>query len=273
MNQNQLLSQLKFLEQVQISSSNRNVIVLANPKSGGSFFHFALIEVLRYKKNQFTYKGGFSHHNLYWPKVLAEKASGQNTVAHHHSLGNQDNIYSIQRGQLIPIVLSRNIFDTIVSLRDHLSRAKPEETGWFFSVFPPSRLKNFKLLSNERQLDFLIERFCHLFFDFYISWKEAAQYKVINPLFITYEELIGDKVGTVIKAANFIGEEVSEAMTLQCVLELEKNRKREIRFNEGRIGRGKEVLSEEQVKKICKISEFYHSFDLEGLGIFQKQRI
>ena len=273
MDQSQLISHLQFIEQLQIRSDNKNVVVFASPKSAGSFFHFALIEAFGYRKAVLSYKTGFSHHNLYWPNVLEMKASGLNTVSHHHALANQDNIYLIQRGQLLPIVLTRNIFDVMASLKDHFERSSVKELGWFFAVLPPCLLKNFKLLSYEKQLDFLIERFCHLFFDFYISWKEAAQHKVINPLFITYDELIGDKVGTIIKAANFIGEEISEEKVRLCVQELEKNRKKEIRFNQGIVGRGKELLSEEQMQKILKIAEFYHSYGLEGLGVYQEQRV
>jgi hypothetical protein len=272
MNQHQLIAYLEFVEQLEIDSRSKNVIVLASPKSAGSFFHFALIETLGYHKNLFSYKAGFSHHNLYWPKVVGVKASGLDTVAHHHSFGNQDNVSLIKRGQLIPIVLIRNIFDSLISLRDHLLKAKEEETGWCFGALSPTLLKKIKLLGSKEQLDFLIDRFAHLFFDFYLSWLEASKSEVINPLFISYEELVNDKVGTIVKAARFIGEDLADARVRSCVQELETNRRKEIRFNEGRCGRGREILSEEQIQKIINIAEFYKTSDLEPLGIFQKQK-
>ncbi len=86
---------------------------------------------------------------------------------HQHCRASQPTIDFIDHFRVTPIIATRNAFDTIVSLRDHLIRES--------RAVPMAYVDDeFLRWSEERQYDFVIAMFMPWLLSFYASWQAAA---------------------------------------------------------------------------------------------------
>lgn len=152
------------------------------------------------------------------------------------------------------IYLTRHIDDAIVSFRDHLeneSTVAPMfymEPEWFSS------------LSKTRQMDFLIDHCVPWYLNFSVGWIRARQFAPEAIFPIQYEKLVSDP-------SKVIGE-ISQFLGRPCHIDPAFLEQRNgIRFNKGRVGRGKEELSEFQQQRIRALAAYYDQVDLSSIGL------
>jgi len=123
-----------------------------------------------------------THHirRAYMDGVVTAPCLPRGFVAQHHVRHNDETQLLIDTYGLVPIVLVRNLFDVVVSLRDHLVKS---------SVYTPAAFvdEDFENLPEERQHDFLIDLAMPWYIHFYVSWWKAE-----NKLLVTYEDLVED---------------------------------------------------------------------------------
>ncbi len=162
-----------------------------------------------------------------------------------------------------PVVVVRNFFDAVPSILDHFAA-----TDKGFATFPFLFCNDkFPELSKSLQADCIVEMAMPWLFSFYVSWFDASARGEIEALWITYEEMTSDWPGTIKKILTFHGLERTDA---QIAGALQKTRGfgREInRLNQGRIGRGEELLTEEQRGKVIAMTRFYPWVDFSRVGI------
>lgn len=153
------------------------------------------------------------------------------------------------------VVLTRRLDDVVVSLRDHIESESPEvsmfytESNWF------------KGKSESEQFDFIIDHAMPWYFNFFLGWERAASENPEQILMVRYEDLIGNPVTVVETIAGFYGAEL-QGLTLQ-----ELDKRDGTRFNQGRVGRGKELLSRKQLTRLKKLSSYYPESDFAAIGI------
>lgn len=153
------------------------------------------------------------------------------------------------------VVLTRRLDDVVVSLRDHIERESPEmsmfytESDWF------------KGKSESEQFDFIIDHAMPWYFNFFLGWERAAAENPGQILMVRYEDLVGDPVAAVEKVARFYGTELHGL----ALPDLDK--KDGTRFNQGRVGRGKELLSRKQLTRLKKLASYYPESDFGSIGI------
>ncbi|WP_428024401.1 sulfotransferase domain-containing protein [Arcobacter sp.] len=149
------------------------------------------------------------------------------------------------------ILQCRNIFDTVISVKDHLNQTK--ENGSMSNV-----PKDFYNWADEQQIDFIIDTLIPWYFNFYSSWFEYIKENK-NIYLITYEDLLLDpkqELKKIYIKFNYNQESIEEILS----------KKSFTRFNKGILGRG-EILNKSQKNKIVNISKYYKNVDFSSIGL------
>jgi hypothetical protein len=156
-----------------------------------------------------------------------------------------------------PVVLVRNIFDSVMSLLDFYNKGA-FQTSYFRADWP--------MLDEETKIDLIIENVIPWYFQFVASWDLAEKQKRLEMYWLTYEELVADKPSSVLKVLQFYGLGAPRRGVEQRIRELESEG-RNNRFNKGVTGRGRSGLSERQKEQIRRVTRYYPSTDFARIGL------
>lgn len=242
----------------RFSNRRDHLLVACMPKSGSTFLVNALSELTGYRYVYLAYAYERSEQNLYLPKLIDSFSFG--SVTHIHLRATESTIDLMKMFSIRPVILVRNIFDIVVSIRDHMFNE-----GFEFPTFFCD--ENFEDLDEKSQFDFIIEQGIPWYFNFYVSWHKAISEKRIEGLWLIYEEVVSDWHKTLRVVADFYGidkadEEIDHALQQTAI-----KSKKKIRFNKGVVGRGLTFLTKEQRDRIVSMARFYPWIDFSKIGI------
>jgi tetratricopeptide (TPR) repeat protein len=212
----------------------QHLLVACMPKSGSTFFTESLINVTGWKNSILSFAYRQNEQELYLPDLLA--VASENTVTQQHCRATTANIQIIQAFGIRPIVLVRNLYDTVISLADFYDLGAIANT--FFHI-------HWGALDRPQRLDAIIDHVVPWYLAFYTSWIEAAEADHVDCVLLTFEQMIADKPGTLKLVCDFLDIEASIIDCREAVTAAEKDAKA-IRRNEGIAGRGTDALSDEQ---------------------------
>jgi hypothetical protein len=246
------------INNLQVKTPFKNVIFCAQPKSASLYIIELLARSLNFTNHQigFNLSGG----SVYFPRLLAAKFVNGNTISHCHESANPNMIDFIKKLDLIPIVLYRNLLDTLVSRRDMLIKDK-----WAPNMCSQKAIASFLAATEECQFDMIINLFAVEFINFYTSWVAAAAEGTVRPLFISYEEMMENKQLFVRRVADFLGEAYDERLVEKAVEDID--RQGGINFNKGIHGRGRLLLNARQKKRLLSFAAQYGCNDKAYLGV------
>lgn len=165
--------------------------------------------------------------------------------------------YSRATGRLIDqfrlrtVVVTRDLADALVSTDDHLQR---EGSG---GGNPMAFLDEHAFLSlpQPRRLDLLIDLVAPWHLHFFLSWKTAPRADLV---WARYEDVYADPDRAVPELLARLGVTVPEGKTVEISGG---------RLNVGRAGRGREILSPEQMERLRRLGAHYPGHDLSPLGL------
>ena len=224
------------------------------PKSGSTFLVAALAEVTGYLRF-FLGQNHLSEQDLYLPNLI--DAYNMNVVCHQHTRANALNLELMDDFGIRPVVLVRNVFDCLVSLRDHLENESRQTP-----VFNAS--EGFFEKPREEQFDELIDIALPWYVNFLTSWR-AAESAGVSPLWLTYEEMMADKPATMRRVLDF-HDINSDSSAVSAAVERVESRG-ETRMNQGVSGRGHEQLTDTQMDRIRAPFRHYPGIDFTPVGI------
>lgn len=239
-------------------NANSKLFICCMPKSGSTFVAKTLSKILNYQYAHFFEEFGMaSAQNV--SEIKAIDLLDKYLVIHQHLLGTNENIFLLKRFGVKPLILVRNIYDGIVSLREHIHS---ENSDWPF-LFHINEI--FFQQNEQEQYDFLIDFAVPWYINFYTSWYEKIKSKRIEGLMLTYEEMIDDKQKFFSKILNFYqknfsGEEIKKVCD-------EMGQSKDVRFSVGQKGRGEKKLNNRQKEKIAKMTKNYPNIDFTLIGI------
>lgn len=238
-------------------TSYTNVLLCAQPKSASLYITQLISSTFNYTNHQigFAKKSG----DIYYPRMLAVKYIDSNSISHSHSAPTPDVIKLIKTLDLKVIVLYRNLLDSLVSRLDMLIK-----DGWAQNFLSSNSIKNFQKLDFESQLTTIIHLYADDYLNFYTSWKDVKAKNILNPLFITYDELIDNEMDMVKKVGNFLGEDFDEERFNSFRKNINENGG--INFNKGISGRGKKVFNENHIALLKEKANIFQCFDEEYCG-------
>jgi len=244
-----------FTTELTPEQLGRHIFIACVPKSASTFLKNLLAYVTGYRDLFTVYAAGQTEHEIYLP-TLRESAH-LDTVTQQHCRASDANIHLMQAFGIRPVVLVRNIFDSVMSLLDFYDKGA-FRTSYFRADWPA--------LDRETKIDLLIENVIPWYFQFVASWDLAEKQKRIELQWLSYEELVTDKLSSVLKVLEFYGLGASRAAVAKRIKEIESEGRKN-RFNKGLRGRGVQGLTEQQKEQIRRLTKFYPSTNFGRIGL------
>lgn len=244
-----------FTTEITPQQLGRHLFIACVPKSASTFLKNLLVNLTGYRDLFTVYAAGQSEHEIYLP-TLRESAH-LDTVTQQHCRASDANVHLMQAFGIRPVVLVRNIFDSVMSLLDFYNHGA-FQTSYFRA--------DWRRLDEETKIDLLIENVIPWYFQFVASWDRAEKQKRLEVHWLSYEELVADKPSSVIKVLKFYGLGASLRAVEQRIKEIESEG-RKIRFNKGVKGRGKSGLHIRQKEQIRRLTRYYPSTDFGRIGL------
>ncbi|MBD3291231.1 hypothetical protein GF337_20690 [candidate division KSB1 bacterium] len=234
------------------------IFIACMPKSGSTFMVNSLSELTKYPYVSLSSGYERNDQNLYLPYLIDSYNIA--TVTHQHIRATEPNLILFNKFNIKPVIVVRNIFDVVTSIRDHFFKE-----GYAFPTIYAN--EKFTELDEESQYDFIIELGLAWYFNFYVSWYEAAESGRVETLWITYEQAILDWNDVLKKITTFYKIKKTDA-DIQDALNRTMNRgSGNIRLNKGVAGRGKKTLTQKQQEKIKNFARFYPWVDFSKIGL------
>jgi tetratricopeptide (TPR) repeat protein len=234
----------------------RHIFIACAPKTGSTFLKNTLVSLTGFKDVFSVYAGLQNEHDLDLPQLI--KFGAINTVTQQHSRASEANIQMMQAFGIRPLILVRNIFDSAISLLDFY------RVGFTFSTFFTK--EEFLAFDQEQQVDSLIEYAIPWYFQFVASWQRVEREQRIEMLWLTYEEMIADKVAAIEKLLGFYGMSVARPDIQKHIAETESDKDKN-RFNKGVAGRGRSRLTPQQIERIQRLARHFPSANFSCLGL------
>ncbi|MFN3348161.1 hypothetical protein [Pseudorhodoplanes sp.] len=231
-------------------------LLVALPKSSSTYCTQALSRILHgdvYK--DIVVQDRFTPKDLQVAGIV--NARDRVTVSQVHLVATGANLRILQNFKIPVVILLRNLFDVVVSLRDHM-----KTNPYFSSILIPNAYASLK---DEDQLDYIIDTAVPWMVTFYVSWAQAMQRGDIDTKFVFYEDMIRDPVPFFQNACGTLGVSVSQADVNRALAQTEKSPA--TRFNVGKVGRGQSELSAAQIARIRRHADYYPGVSLEPLGL------
>jgi hypothetical protein len=235
------------------------------PKSGSTFTRRVLSEATGYEYVDLSYAYERTEQDLYLPKVI--DAYGRSGVDQLHIRPSAANLEIMRRFHIRPVILTRNLYDAVVSLRDNMFAGGGVENYPMLYATP-----SMAELDQERLADFVIAHAIPWYVNFYASWQDEYHGGSVEALWVTYEELQADWATGIGKILDFY-EIAKPRVELEGVIaRLERDGRapgtpyETIRYNKGVVGRGNE-LTEAQRARVRELTQFYPWVDFTPVGI------
>ena len=244
-----------FTTEITPAQLGRHIFIACVPKSASTFLKNVLVNVTGYRDLFTVYAAGQTEHEIYLP-TLRESAH-VDTVTQQHCRASDANINLMQAFGIRPVVLVRNVFDSVMSLLDFY------DNGAFHTSYYRA---DWQVLNRETKIDLLIENIIPWYFQFVASWDLAEKQKRLEIHWLKYEELVAEKSESVLRVLKFYGLGASREGVEQRIRKIESN-KGKIRFNKGLTGRGASGLSDRQKDQIRRLRRYYPSTDFARIGL------
>ena len=205
----------------------------------------------------------FAYYNieqeLYLPRLI--DAYGRGTVTQQHFRANPPNLEILRQFGIRPVVLVRNIFDVIVSMRDHLLRERLDNLP---SVYAPIQFAEF---DDEKQIDYLITYVAPWLITFYVSWHNAFVTREYDFCWLSYEDMIRNWPTAIANILKFYNQQKTSAEIEIVLHRMSKTSGSSTRFNQGVSGRGHQLMSLAQKERIQDMTQAYSDVDFAKIGI------
>ena len=252
-------------EQVQSIVPERYPVyaIVATPKSGSTFLASVLAKSLDLPLIPLCYAYSSNEHDLYLPALVTATACG--AVSQLHMKGTPHNVQLLNLFGIRPIVLTRNLFDSIESLaRDFRKKCEMPGLGQGMSGYSFAWLtRDVAGFDEERMIDFVIDFAMPWYVNFYVSWQNLARAKAIAPIFLRYEDLMKDKGGEISRIVREIGgTEVrleTEVLGQDFISDASTSNR-----GSGESGLGLKCLSKAQVAAVRRLLSYYPDADFES---------
>ena len=254
-----------------INRRGTHILLAAMPKSASTFMHHALTLVTRFDSAYFASAFGNLEQELHRPAMI--DAYAHSTVTQQHLRGNQVNIALLREFRIDPIIVTRNIFDVLVSMRDHLvherANARPGRMGELPSMYIPNGFMN---LRREAQLDYLVRYAAPWLMSFVASWQQARATNALRMLWLRYEDVTTGWHAAVAEILEFHGLAIAPARIETALDQLSHAEPAEVRLNIGVSGRGQSELTAAQRAYVVAMARCYDDIDFSPIGIVVPNR-
>jgi hypothetical protein len=251
-----LKQKLSYIRNEIRPDRSTHIFVACFQKSGSTYLTNLLSDITGFPSRAMVAAYGHCEQDVH--EYALREWTYRSSVTQQHAKGTYENIEALKKFKIRPVVQVRNIFDVTVSLYDHIERGRNRvPTGYVH--------EEYKDMTEDEKLLYLIRVHLPWYFNFLISWREASQ--EIDTLWISYEQLFADQVATVSRILEFYDLPV-DRQSIRAAIEETAKKKSANRFNVGTAGRG-QSLSDMHKDAIRELAAVWHtdSADMELIGI------
>ena len=239
------------------------IVIAAAPKSGSTFLSNVVSRITELPYCRLSAAYSTNEHDLYLPALYMMNPIG--CVSQLHMKGTFHNASLLKMFGIKPVILVRNIEDTIVSLANDL-RSKEQLDGFGSGQNGYSFLWQDHAIANLNEtslIDCIIDLAIPWYVNFHVSWYRLCTQKAVDALWVGYEDMMRDKRTVVSNILEFTGfgkgTSIDDAILNQ----------RYAKFNDSRSGRGSIILSEEQQSRLQRLFSYYPDIDFSRYGLGQ----
>lgn len=226
-----------------------HLLVACMPKSGSTYLSAILSSLEGFQPSILVHSGGRREQELDVLQLV--HYDDINYVAQLHVRYSQETQELMERFDIKPIVLVRNIYDVAVSFRDHFrNESTVNPMGYAFPYM--------KDWPDEKLEEFIVDICMPWYFNFFMSWQESDKLCLL-----TYEELVANPKSSVGKLNKHFSlglndEDINRAIELAG--------SKFTRKNIGKTGRG-EHLNDYCKLRIERLAGYYVDTDFSLLGL------
>ena len=234
-----------------LRTRHHHILLACMPKSGSTYLSAILSNLPDFERIALV--PGYSRREQELDTALLLLNNRTNYVAQHHVRYSEVTGMWLRDFGISPVVLIRNIFDIVISLKDHIRNEshvasmayiRPEMADW----------------DDARLEDFIVHMMIPWYFNFYVSWMDCPDKEVV-----TYEELTSNPAVVLTRISDRFGFGFNGSQIESAVLCSPQNTGL-TRLNKGVSGRGKD-LSEKARVEICALAAYYEGTDFSAIGI------
>ncbi|OQA34684.1 MAG: Sulfotransferase domain protein [Betaproteobacteria bacterium ADurb.Bin341] len=246
---------------LSLVKGRRHLLVIAPMKSGSTWLS-TILEHLTGWRTSLLAPAYCQRGQEIELRHLVTRNALRNTVFSHLHLRYSD--YSeriIRETGLQCVLMTRNIYDTIISLADHCDKYSLKKPLFYMAEV------DWRGLSREEKIDRIIDLAVPWYFNFYAGWFSNIERLNGQIVVVRYEDLVSDTERELKVICEKFGIEQhmapGEAISFcegQPTLK-----------NTGIPGRGAE-LSKAVVEKVERMASYYPSVDFTSIGIFCKHQ-
>jgi hypothetical protein len=232
----------------------RHVLVTSFQKSASTFLCDVLVRATGFKLHLLHATGRDNERNAEIQRLPLFLI--RDTVSQEHMRATIPNIDLLRRMGVRPVVLVRNIFDALVSLRDHWLGEEP--------VSPIAHVPaGYATWSGEAQLWFVVRLATPWYLNFHASWMERGNQ--VKALWVGYDEVVSQTADAVARITEHSALQIQRADIDRAISAVELSK---VRFNRGISGRGCAVLSAPQQQAVRDIAAAFNgACDFAGIGL------
>jgi len=251
-NQRKVARNFRYL----VDPDRTRLLIACMPKSGSTYSSRLLESLTGFRSYSLAFAYGRNEQEISWPRLIPSLRRDALFVQ-QHIRASKVTLDALDIFHVTPIVQIRNIFDVIMSLRDHLACGEFEGPMAYVDA-------RFLRQSQDKQLDFIIDLMIPWYVNFFVSWSEAESTMGARLFWLRYEELTAAPVAVLARLCDHVGLDTDRR---QIEVALVEAAAKPTRFNQGIIGRGVSGLSEAQKNRVRAQAAHYPWVDFTPIGL------
>lgn len=216
-----------------------HILIACFPKSGSTYLSLVLQELTGFPDWYGAEPGEQNEQDLSARRLRRPR---RRSVLQQHMKATHSNLELLVAYHMRPIVQTRNLYDIVASLHDYFQGNRSSLSCGYIS-------DEYLQMPWRERLDYLIHIHLPWYFNFVLSWREAA--RRIDVCHVTYETLFANQERELKRILAFYDmqasdEEIEAAMARAAA--------GDTRFNVGVVGRGIQLLTDEHKQAIRRLA-------------------
>ena len=235
----------------------KHLFLICAPKSGSTWLTNILKRILKWKIVKLLPAFEHREQEIDLVPLFESRAKGNVFSPHQHLRYSHYTEKIINALDSYLILQLRDLYDTIISYKDHLNKESVKVPAAFMND------ENWELLTEKQKLSFVVDLVVPWYFNFYCGWITSNLYKEGRIKIITYSDMKKDAFSTVKDILEYIKEPSSDSKIEKAMAEVVKKNTRK---NKGITGRGNQI-PDDLKRKIINYTKYYPKVNFDLIGI------
>jgi hypothetical protein len=227
------------------------ILLACMPKSGSTFVARLLDKATGFPVRRVMSSGENPDIDLNAVRML----SGLGTVTQTHFICTGKFVDAANSYDIRTLILERNLLDVVISYVEYMSsedmKKSYRDRGFVSAAQNLVVDDSFDKLPQERQYDLMIDLALPWYLRFHVAWRRYEQTMHRRPLWLDYDEFFSDIPGQSARIFEYCGIDAPAVAAPPATA---------TKFNVGRGGRGRELLSKDHIAKIEKLIGYYPQY-------------